>query len=109
MRIIVIEELQPGMVLAKPAVNAKNQVLLGAGIAVTPRHLEVLRNFGVLEVAVEGDAPPEPPIDPRLLNQVEDEMRPAFARANLRHPAMQELYRLALLARVRRAARGGGP
>jgi hypothetical protein len=109
MRIIVIEDLQAGMVLAKPAVNTKGQVLLGAGIPVTGKHLEVLRNFGVVEVAVEGDAPPEPPIDPRLLDQVENAMRPAFARANLKHPAMQEIYRLALMVRVRRAARGGTP
>lgn len=107
MRLIVIEELQPGMVLAKPATNPKNQVLLGAGIAVTEKHIEVMRNFGVVEVSVEGDAPPEPPIDPRLLEQIENALRPAFSRTNLKHPAIQEIYRQALMVRIRRAARGG--
>lgn len=107
MRLIVIEDLQPGMILHKPATNPKNQVLLGAGIAVTEKHIETLRNFGVVEVAVEGEAPVEPPIDPRLLEEVESVMRPAFSRANLKHPAVQEIYREALKARLRRAARGG--
>ena len=107
MRTISIEELQPGMVLAQPALNDKRQVLLGAGINITEKHVSVLRNFQIMEVTVEGDAPPEPPIDPQLLSKVEAVMRPAFVRANLKHSAIQELYRQALLVRVRRAARGG--
>jgi len=108
MRIIPIDDLQAGMVLAQPALNDKRQVLLGAGIKVTDKHISVLRNFNVMEVTVEGEAPPEAPIDPNLLAKIEDLMRPAFTRANLKHPMMQELYRQALMARVRRAARGAG-
>jgi hypothetical protein len=49
---VPLEELQSGMVLADPVLNRWGQILLNKGCKLTPRHISVLKTWGVARVAV---------------------------------------------------------
>ncbi len=56
-RILNINELQEGMILANPITNNFGQVLLPAGIELTCNHFRILRTWNIFQVSIvtEGD------------------------------------------------------
>lgn len=56
MRRVVIEELTPGMILAKPVTNAAGLVVLPAGAELDEATLARLQRLGLASVFVEGAA-----------------------------------------------------
>ena len=56
MRRVVIGELTPGMILAKPATNAAGLVVLPAGAALEESTISRLQRLDLVSVFVEGDA-----------------------------------------------------
>ncbi|WHZ16842.1 MAG: hypothetical protein OJF52_003692 [Nitrospira sp.] len=56
MRRVVLEELTPGMVLAKPVTNAAGLVVLAAGAELDEATLSRLQRLGTAFVFVEGEA-----------------------------------------------------
>ena len=55
MRRVVIEELTPGMILAKPVTNAAGLVVLPSGAELDEAILSRLQRLGLASVFVEGD------------------------------------------------------
>jgi hypothetical protein len=55
MRRVVIEELTPGMILAKPATNAAGLVVLPSGAELNEAALARLQRLGLASVWIEGD------------------------------------------------------
>lgn len=55
MRRVVIEELTPGMILAKPVTNAAGLVVLPSGAELDEATLSRLQRLGLASVFVEGD------------------------------------------------------
>jgi hypothetical protein len=58
MKRILIEQLEPGMKLARPLMRG-DMVLLGEGTELVSRHIEKIREMEVAHVFVEGSSPPE--------------------------------------------------
>ncbi len=56
MKRVVIEELTPGMILAKPVTNSTGLVVLPAGAELDDTTLSRLQRLGLTSVYVEGDA-----------------------------------------------------
>lgn len=56
MKRVVIDELLPGMVLAKPVTNAVGLSVLAAGAELDSPMIDRLRQLGLTSVYVEGDA-----------------------------------------------------
>ncbi|WHZ24046.1 MAG: hypothetical protein OJF47_003158 [Nitrospira sp.] len=56
MRRVVLEELTPGMVLAKPIINTAGLVVLAAGAELDEATLSRLQHLGTASVFVEGEA-----------------------------------------------------
>ena len=56
MRRVVLEELTPGMVLAKPGTNAAGLVVLAAGAELDETTLSRLQRLGTASFFVEGEA-----------------------------------------------------
>ena len=52
---VPFETLQPGMVLAEPVFNRLGQILMSKGSALSPRHLTVLKNWGIPAAVIECD------------------------------------------------------
>lgn len=98
-RIIPITLAQPGLVLGEAA-TADGQVLLTEGTALTQAHLAMLTARGVRSLAVAVAKEQRAPIETKLVLAMDRALRPRFARTDLQHPALKEIYRLALMRRI---------
>lgn len=110
-RIVPLSAAQAGVVLGEPA-SVDGQVLLAAGTTLTAGHLAMLANRGVRSLAIAVAPQERSPIETRLVLAMDRAQRPRFARTDLTHPAMKEIYRLALMRRLQQsllAAQQGGP
>ena len=96
---VKLDLVKPGMVLNKPAVHASSgREILAAGKVIDEKDIRTLRSWGVHEVSIEGDAAHF--ASPGNVFQIDtpavaDRMERAFRFADLTHPLMAELYRLA--------------
>lgn len=103
---VAIENIETGMVLASDVHDRSGRMLLGAGAELTQKHLVIFRTWGVLEADITGlgseDAADLIPkdVDPLELAAAEQALVSLFRHANLRHPAVIELMRLAALRKV---------
>jgi hypothetical protein len=102
-RIIPFSAAQAGMILGEAA-TVDQQVLLAPGTRLTAANLVLLGARGVRSLSVMVPAEQRTPVDTRLVLALDRSLRPRFARNDLAHPAMKELYRLALLRRIQQAA-----
>jgi len=107
-----LDQLQAGMVLAADVVDRNHRVLLKAGIALTEKHLTVLRQWGITEADIQGvtreelNAQESVELDQDLLAHAETSYRELFRHADMQHPFNQELMRLNVLRTVQRTMRG---
>jgi hypothetical protein len=80
--------------------------LLAAGVALTPAHLSLLRQWGVAEVAVRGVGRPGAGEAPPAADPLEVEVADLFRNAGPAHPALDELKSLVLARRRREGGEG---
>jgi putative nucleotidyltransferase with HDIG domain len=109
--ILTIDEVQPGMVLAADLFGSNGRFLLPGGAVVEERHLRVFRIWGVVEVDVEDVPGAEEPggeagIDPEVLARAETLEERRFRLADLSHPAVQAVFKVAVRRRARMLAKG---
>jgi hypothetical protein len=105
---VPIETLEPGRVLAEPVFNRLGQILLSKGSKISPRHLVVLKTWGIQSAVVENGETEgkEPVLD-------EEVKKRAIARIKKRlmwHPQSpfeEELIQLAIQRAAQRSLRGG--
>lgn len=108
---IRLEKLMPGMVLAQNVKDRNGRVLLTAGQAINEKNLKMLKSWGVADVLVadqpgkgaSGVLPDK--TAPTTAGKAEQEMKELFCHADLRHPAVRELFNLCL---ARKSASPGG-
>lgn len=105
-RIIPFSLAQPGMVLAEAAA-ADGQVLLAAGTELNAAQIAMLTKRGVRSLSIV-QAQQRARLGAQQVLELDRVLRPRFARCGLAHPALKELYRLALLRQVRRALQAEG-
>lgn len=55
MRRITLSEAREGMVLFEPAIDSQGRTLLGRGEVLTAKMLDRFQNYGVSDLAVEGE------------------------------------------------------
>jgi hypothetical protein len=102
-RTIAITQAKAGMVLGQPA-DAAGKVFLAEGTTLTDAYLALLNARGVRSVAIQVQDDQRKPIDTRAVLALDRQLRPRFARNNLQHPALKEIYRLALMRRIQQAS-----
>jgi len=61
MRLIFLDQAEPGDELALPVLNKRGLTILPKGASLTVSLIKRLRRMGVMEVAVEGHDPNAPP------------------------------------------------
>ncbi len=102
-RITALAMIKPGMVLGESA-SANDQVLLAAGTTLTVAHLALLNSRGVRSLSITVADDQRVPVDTKLVMAMDRGLRPRFGCTDLKHPAMKELYRIALLRCIQIAA-----
>ncbi|MDJ0819387.1 MAG: hypothetical protein QNJ58_24500 [Desulfobacterales bacterium] len=51
---LAIEDLKPGMILARPVRNRQGVLLLEAGARITKKNIRIFKSWGVNEVIIQG-------------------------------------------------------
>ena len=104
---VPFETLEPGMVLAEPVLNRLGQILLSKGSKLSPRHLTVLKTWGISAVVIEGgeiegkDPSLDEAIKKRALARIK---RRLFWRPQ--SPIEKEIIHLAVQQAVQRSLHG---
>lgn len=101
-----IDNLEVGMTLANDVLDRAGRLLLAAGVELSPKHLIVLRTWGIMEVDIVGVE--ESDQDNHLPAEITHEqldtamaaLAPLFQNCGTDHPVMRELLRLAALRKA---------
>ena len=97
---IKLGKLEAGMVLSQNVKDRSGRVLVTAGQKITEKHLAIFKDWGVTDVAIESPEGKTETIasagnfDPATVEKVERIMKDMFRHADLRHPAVRELFNL---------------
>jgi HD-like signal output (HDOD) protein len=108
-------ELESGMVLAADIKDRNGRFLLGKGVRLTPRHLKVIKTWGVVEAEIQGvsekdvDAKTTARMDPEILEIADKLTRHRFVHADLEHKAIRQLFHICVLRRAEEIANGAHP
>jgi hypothetical protein len=106
---VKIDALREGMVSAADVKNLDDMLLLPAGVELTERHINILRTWGVVEVAVEAAGVQEEPQDPleqlspEVAARLQAEVRRLFWEFDEANPVLNEVARLVLRRKARQA------
>ncbi len=104
MAILTLDQARPGLTLNAEVFDRRGRLLLRPGCALTEKHLEALRMWGVhhVEVDADDDEPcPVEPCTPEQLADVEEELDRLFANAGPPHPFLDELRAAARAKAIR--------
>jgi HD-like signal output (HDOD) protein len=103
---IRIDKLKPGMIVADDVRDIKGRLLLTRGKAIAPEHIRVFKIWGIPQIAVAG-TPAEAesassPVDPARVDAVRQETAALFRHTDLDHPAIKEIFNLAITYKASR-------
>ena len=104
---VKLEALREGMVVTADVKNLDDMLLIPSGCALTEKHIEILRSWGVAELQVDAAGKADNSTDPwlRLPPDVADklaqELRAIFRGFDPNNPVQQELYHLLLRRKAR--------
>lgn len=113
MGIINLEDIQPGMMLEKDVMDRSGRILLGAGAAISEKHLRIFRMWGVTEADIrnvrkeEVSARAAARLDPVVLEKAYKRLLEMFQHADRNHPFNSEFFQLLTFRMVKRSGRGG--
>ena len=102
MGIITTADIRAGMVLAADVKDRSGRVLLSADTEIAEKQIKILKMWGITEADVKGVAPAgggassPPGVDAEAFARAEAETSMLFAHTNAEHPAVKELFRLAV-------------
>jgi len=108
MSMVSLDKLEPGMVLATNVIDKSGRMLLGEGAELEAKHLFIFRTWGIIEVDIVGvdgadtDSLPDD-ITQEELDDAKKALLPLYSHADIEHPAICELFRLAVLRKVKHA------
>jgi HD-like signal output (HDOD) protein len=101
MAIVLTQYLKPGAILAEEVRDVSGRLLLSRGKKIKPQHLRIFKIWGITEVhvaeeaeAARHDDPSD--LDPETLQEIREQTAELFAYTDLNHPALKEIYRLAV-------------
>lgn len=105
---IKVDQATLGMVLADDVSSSTGRLLMKAGAELSEGFEQALLTWGILEINVVGEAAAagvrnaegDEALNEEELLKVREQLLPIFAQADLNHPVMEELLRLAVLKRV---------
>ena len=109
---VKLGKLEVGMVLSQNVKDRNGRVILTVGQKIAEKHLRILKAWGVTDVAVESPVNEDKVIaslgsfDAGAVEKVESEMKRLFRQADLRHPAVRELFNLCVARKLKAQEQG---
>jgi hypothetical protein len=108
-RLIPVDDLEGGMVLAESVHDAQGRLLIQRDTELTDRHLRAFQLWGIQSVRILGpgsNEPEPPPISSEILARAEALVRERFRHNDLEHPLIVAILRVCLMREARRLADG---
>jgi putative nucleotidyltransferase with HDIG domain len=100
---VAVKDLKQGMVLSEDVRDINTRLLLSKGQKIVPKHIRILKIWGVTEVNIVGAQVDQtvdmPADDPEKAAQIQAVVKLAFKRANLENQLLNEIYRASLAHR----------
>ena len=101
---IAVDNLKQGMVLSRDVHDINTRLLLSKGQKIEPKHIRILRIWGVMEVNVVGaeeNAPTAmPAFDSEEAQRVKRTIGRVFKNLDLTHPMVNEICQASLASRL---------
>lgn len=111
MGVLNTSDLKVGMILAQPALNKNGTVILGEGSALTEKHINLFKAWGVSEVDIEGVDSDQmareemKALSPEIIGAIERELDGRFPSFE-NNPVMSEIYKIVKKYSLRDAMSG---
>jgi HD-like signal output (HDOD) protein len=105
MNAVQTDKLKPGQIIAEEVRDINGRLLLAKGNAIQPNHIRIFKIWGISEVNVAGDESHKDRIDSELgselVEQARENMMVLCRHVDLEHPAIKEIFKLAVQFRCR--------
>ena len=105
MNAVLTDKLIPGQILAEEVRDINGRLLLAKGNEIQSNHIRIFKIWGISEVNVAGAASRNEKFDPELdseyLEQARESMTILCRHVDLEHPAIKEIFKLAVQFRCR--------
>ena len=105
MNAVKTDKLKPGQILAEEVRDINGRLLLARGNKIQPNHIRIFKIWGISEVNVAGAASRkdkfDPELNPELVEQAQKSMMILCRHADMEHPAIKEIFKIAVQFRCR--------
>jgi HD-like signal output (HDOD) protein len=105
MGFVAVDNLEQGMIIGEDVRDINTRLLLSKGQKIDPKHIRILKIWGVTEVNVVGAQSDRPlnvlPADPDKERRVKQTLDTVFNQLSLQNPILNEVYRAALAYRLK--------
>lgn len=102
---IAVDSLEQGMILSEDVRDINTRLLLSKGQKIVPKHIRILKIWGVTEVSVVGTADDQtivmPAVESEKAEQIKGAVDLVFKHVNLENQTLNEIYRASLAYRLR--------
>lgn len=106
MKNVKLEEVEPGMILARDVKGRFGRGLLLTGNMVTEKHIRIFKSWGITEIIIEkkldsgiDELQKSPEVHESHVRQ-EAELQKLFKFNDGKHPAVRELFQVALKRKI---------
>ncbi|MFD2110791.1 hypothetical protein [Thiorhodococcus fuscus] len=93
-----LNDITPGVLLAKDVCDPNGTPLIRAGAIITERHVRALKSWGIAEIAIQSAAPASNALtrSSASVQELKAMLDIQFSLSNPDHPAVQALYEICL-------------
>lgn len=94
MPVVSVDQAMPGMVLSGPVTDRRGRLLIPAGQALSDKHVNALRMWGIASLEIEGDEEVEPvvAVSSEAVEAARVSLQPLYRHADLTHPFLRQLF-----------------
>jgi putative nucleotidyltransferase with HDIG domain len=105
MIVVPTDKIKSGQILAKEVRDINGRLLFSEGHTIEAQHIRIFKIWGISEVnLVEADhlgATSDPSLDAAMIEQIKNNIEPLLCHVDLAHPALKEIYRIAVKFRCK--------
>ena len=97
MKLVLVDDLAVGEVLATDVVSDSGQILCKKGLTVNEAHIRFIKNFGIKAVSVQGESFDMASVAPDILQAAKALVEQRFKHNAESHPLVEQIKQQALI------------
>ena len=105
MAVVPTDKIKSGQILAEEVRDINGRLLFTEGQTIEAQHIRIFKIWGISEVNLVGAdhhaATSDPSLDAAMIEQTKNNIEPLLCHVDLAHPAIQEIYRIAVKFRCK--------